>query len=180
MVTAVLLYRRAKNDFHFFCGSSKSGSRAKLMWCPSNKNGVTYFAWDPLQSYFSEPQKNEIYFLKRQVRNISFLIKVNAFWQYTCFFSVSGKFKGSPNISENICFSLNANSNTTARFYSPLVPLLKKKSETAFWNNDRINNGLLNTDLFLENKGTHHSIFIYYKIMLGIWFKFPFVSSIFY
>ena len=25
--------------------------------------GVTYFARDPLRSYFDEPQKNEIYFL---------------------------------------------------------------------------------------------------------------------
>ena len=32
----------------------------KLTWRPS---GVTYFAHDPLGSYFYEPQKNEIYFL---------------------------------------------------------------------------------------------------------------------
>ena len=43
----------------FFWGSRKyerNGSRAKL-------TGVTYFARDPLRSYFHEPQKNEIYFL---------------------------------------------------------------------------------------------------------------------
>ena len=37
-----------------------NGSRAMLTWRPS---GITYFARDPLRSYFHEPQKNEIYFL---------------------------------------------------------------------------------------------------------------------
>ena len=27
--------------------------------------GIIYFASDPLRSYFNEPQKNEIYFLKK-------------------------------------------------------------------------------------------------------------------
>ena len=57
----------------FFWGSSKyerngsrtskyerNGSRTVLMWRPSD---VSYFARDPLCSYFDEPQKNEIYFL---------------------------------------------------------------------------------------------------------------------
>ena len=47
----------------FFCCSSKykrNGSCARLMWSPL---GITYFAWDPLRSYFDEQQKNEIYFL---------------------------------------------------------------------------------------------------------------------
>ena len=34
-----------------------NGSHAKLM-------GVTYFAPAPFRSYFHDPQKNEIYFLK--------------------------------------------------------------------------------------------------------------------
>ena len=52
-----------KRWISFFWGSWKyerSGSRAKLRWRPSD---VTYFARDPLRSYFHEPQKNEIYFL---------------------------------------------------------------------------------------------------------------------
>ena len=38
----------------------RNGSHAKLTWRPS---GVTYFARNPLRSYFHEPQKIEIYFL---------------------------------------------------------------------------------------------------------------------
>ena len=52
-----------KRWISFFWGSWKyerNGSRAKLTWRPL---GVTYFARDPLRSYFHEPQKNEIYFL---------------------------------------------------------------------------------------------------------------------
>ena len=47
----------------FFWGSWKyepNRSHAKLTWHPL---GVTYFACDPLRSYFHEPQKNEIHFL---------------------------------------------------------------------------------------------------------------------
>ena len=43
-----------KHEFNFFC------RLLKLTWRPS---GVTYFARDPLRSYFHEPQKNEIYCL---------------------------------------------------------------------------------------------------------------------
>ena len=46
-------------------GSSKyerNGSRAKLTW---HTSGITYFACDPLRSYFDEPHKNEIYFLPK-------------------------------------------------------------------------------------------------------------------
>ena len=45
-----------------FMEYERNGSRAKLTWRPL---GVTYFARDPLRSYFHEPQKNEIYFLNR-------------------------------------------------------------------------------------------------------------------
>ena len=33
--------------------------------CKVNVKGVTYFARNPLRSYFHEPQKNEIYFLNK-------------------------------------------------------------------------------------------------------------------
>ena len=42
----------------------RNGSRAKLTWRPS---GVTYFAGDPLRSYFHEPQKTEFYFLNNKI-----------------------------------------------------------------------------------------------------------------
>ena len=48
-------------NFIYFWGSQNyehSGSCAELT-C----SGITYFACDPLHSYFHEPQKNEIYFL---------------------------------------------------------------------------------------------------------------------
>ena len=51
-----------KRWISFFWSSSKyerNGSSAQLP-----EEGVTYFARDPLRSYFYEPQKNEIYFLK--------------------------------------------------------------------------------------------------------------------
>ena len=59
-----LFYAYANNKPPFW-GSWKyerNGSHAKLTWHPS---GVTYFARDPLHSYFHEPQKNEIYFLSK-------------------------------------------------------------------------------------------------------------------
>ena len=52
-----------KRWLSFFCCSSMYESNrycAKLMW---HALGVTYFARDPLHSYFDEYQKNEIYFL---------------------------------------------------------------------------------------------------------------------
>ena len=55
--------RKDKKWLSFFWGSTKyehNGSPAKCTWRPS---GTTYFARDPLCSYFVEPQKNEIYFL---------------------------------------------------------------------------------------------------------------------
>ena len=42
-----------------------NGSHTKLTWSPS---GVTYFARDPLRSFFHDPQKNEIYFLNIKPR----------------------------------------------------------------------------------------------------------------
>ena len=50
-----------KRWISIFWGSWKyerNESRAKLTW---HISGVTYFAWDPLHSYFHELQKNEIY-----------------------------------------------------------------------------------------------------------------------
>ena len=58
---------KCKRWISFFWGSSKyerNGSRAQLTWSPSS---VTYFARDPLRSYFYELQKNEIYFLSKIV-----------------------------------------------------------------------------------------------------------------
>ena len=52
-----------KRWISFFLDSSnyeRNRSRAQLTWRPS---GVTYFARDPLRSYFYEPQENEIYLL---------------------------------------------------------------------------------------------------------------------
>ena len=43
-----------RDEFHF------TEDHAKLTWRSAS---VTYFALDPLRSYFDEPQKTEIYFL---------------------------------------------------------------------------------------------------------------------
>ena len=51
-----------RDELHFFCRSSKyerSGSRAKLTWCPSD---VTYFAWVPLYSYWMNNRKMNFIF----------------------------------------------------------------------------------------------------------------------
>ena len=48
-----------------FMKYERNGSRGKLTWRPL---GITYFARNPLRSYFHEPQKNEIYFLNVQNR----------------------------------------------------------------------------------------------------------------
>ena len=39
--------------------------------CKINVTGVTYFARDPLRSYFDEQQKNEIYFLNKHYSKIN-------------------------------------------------------------------------------------------------------------
>ena len=67
-VKSVNMYKRW---ILFFWGSWKyerNGSRAKLTWRPS---GITYFARDPLRSYFHEPQENEIYFLNELIEQIT-------------------------------------------------------------------------------------------------------------
>ena len=48
-----------RDEFHF-----SEVHRSMNATVPCKVNDVTYFARDPLRSYFDEPQKNEIYFLK--------------------------------------------------------------------------------------------------------------------
>ena len=53
-----------------FLKYERSGSRVKLVWRPL---GVTYFARDPLGSYFDERQKNEFCFLNKLLEYINIL-----------------------------------------------------------------------------------------------------------
>ena len=76
-----------KNEFHFFLRFIDVWTQwvpckvnvtpwipTKLTW---RRSGVTYFARDPLRSYFDEPQKNEIYFLTEYCGLHMFRYKVN-------------------------------------------------------------------------------------------------------
>ena len=43
---------------------TKTDVKTKYRYKNEFHSGVTYFAQDPLRSYFDQTQKNEIYFLK--------------------------------------------------------------------------------------------------------------------
>ena len=60
-----------RNKFHFpeVHGSMNATGHVQSKWRPRHDN----FAWDPLRSYFHEPQKNEIHLLYLHFVFTSFL-----------------------------------------------------------------------------------------------------------